>query len=303
MRKGSPAHHGILLIDKEPGWTSHDVVAKVRGIAGQRKVGHTGTLDPAATGLLVLCLGNATRLVEYMTAHDKHYTGTIRLGVTTDTDDSGGQVIARSPVPAITGPELEELATAFTGRIMQVPPQYSAVKVEGRRAYSIARSGDAVALEARPVEIYSLRLEGTEPGLLTLGLHCGPGTYVRSLARDIGERLGCGAHLESLRRTAAGGFSIEEAWSLVAVERLAAEGRFREALLPIDAGIRGIPEVRLDADDANKVLHGVPVPGSGEPLEPIRIYRDDGVFLGIGLVDAEGTLRCNKVLTGPELRS
>ena len=173
-RKGDSGLTGILLIDKEPGWTSHDVVARSRRLTGQRRIGHTGALDPMATGLLVLCLGRATRLVEYMMASEKAYEGEIALGQETDTDDAEGAPTASGEVPA-GDLDLDGIARRFTGEIMQTPPAYSAVKVEGRRAYALAREGETPELRPRPVRVTSLGLERTAPDRLRVDVHCGPG--------------------------------------------------------------------------------------------------------------------------------
>ena len=182
--------HGILLIDKERGWTSHDVVARTRGITHQRKIGHTGTLDPMATGLLVLCLGDATRLIEYMTIHDKRYEGEITLGAATDTDDADGSVISTAAVPRLTADDLTGIASRFVGEHMQRPPAYSAISVGGRRAYAVARGGGTPELAERAVVVHDLELSHLQPNRLSIRLHCGSGTYVRSIARDIGETPG-----------------------------------------------------------------------------------------------------------------
>ena len=193
-RKGDSGLTGVLLIDKEPGWTSHDVVARARRLTGQRRIGHTGALDPMATGLLVLCLGRATRLVEYMMPSEKAYEGEIALGQEMDTDDAEGAPTRAGELPegAI---DLDALARQFTGEIMQTPPAYSAVKVDGRRAYALAREGETPELKPRPVRVSTLRLERLAPDRLRVNVSCGPGMYVRSLARDIGRAIGCGAHL------------------------------------------------------------------------------------------------------------
>ncbi|MEP7216707.1 MAG: tRNA pseudouridine(55) synthase TruB, partial [Anaerolineaceae bacterium] len=189
---------GILIIDKPAGWTSHDVVAKTRRITRQRRIGHTGTLDPMATGVLVLCLGRATRLVEYMTRHDKHYVGEITLGVTTDTDDAEGDELELKNVPELTEADLRRLEAAFIGDLQQRPPAYSAIKIDGKRAYALARAGAVVELRSRPVVVHELRLDPIAADRLRVEVRCGPGTYVRSIARDIGELVGSGAHLSAL---------------------------------------------------------------------------------------------------------
>lgn len=292
---------GILLIDKPQGWTSHDVVAKVRGLTRQRRIGHTGTLDPMATGLLVLCLGHATRLVEYMTVHDKRYEGEIQLGISTDTDDADGAVISTRPAPALSGDELARLSRQFTGRLLQRPPAYSAVKVAGRRAYSVARAGGTPDLAERAVEIDELTLELADNGRIAITVHCGPGTYIRSLARDIGEVLGCGAHLAALRRTSVGNFHVDDALSLAGLERALGANRLDDMLLAADEGVMAIAAAILTAVRARQLTNGALLEAAVEAFVPApiaRIYSDDGTFVGTGHVAENGQIRALKVLAG-----
>src|SRR6185295_2679472 len=193
--------HGFLNIDKPAGMTSHDVVARIRRFTRQRRVGHAGTLDPAATGVLVVAIGAATRLIEYVQdATTKRYHAVVRLGVTTATDDAEGEVLASTPVPDLGAPAIERVLDGFRGPIMQVPPMYAALHHEGRRLHELARAGIVVERPARPVTIEQLDLLDWTPPLLTLDILCGKGTYIRALARDLGAALGCGAHLQALRR-------------------------------------------------------------------------------------------------------
>ncbi|MBI5819612.1 MAG: tRNA pseudouridine(55) synthase TruB [Verrucomicrobia bacterium] len=205
---------GVLLVDKPAAWTSHDVVAKVRAHFGFKKVGHCGTLDPMATGLLVLVLGRATRLSEKLTSDDKGYEGTILLGVTTNTEDADGEAIETKPVPPLTEADLQAAFQKFRGDIYQTPPMVSAIKYQGRPLYKLARKGIEVVREPRLVHIYDLRLIATELPRVKFQMSCSKGTYVRTLAADIGRDLGCGAHLSELRRTAAGSFKLEQAHTL-----------------------------------------------------------------------------------------
>ncbi|MCX6906958.1 MAG: tRNA pseudouridine(55) synthase TruB [Verrucomicrobia bacterium] len=207
-------YDGVLLVDKPQTWTSHDVVAKVRGHFGFKKVGHCGTLDPMATGLLVLVLGHATRLSEKLTSDDKAYEGTILLGVTTNTEDADGATLETKPVPPLTEADIEAVLQKFRGDIYQTPPMVSAIKYQGRPLYKLARKGIEVEREPRLVHIYDLRLLATELPRLKFRMACSKGTYVRTLAADIGRALGCGAHLSELRRTAAGKFQLEQAHTL-----------------------------------------------------------------------------------------
>ena len=294
-----PTIHGILLVDKAQGWTSHDAVAKTRGITRQRKIGHTGTLDPMATGLLVLCLGDATRLVEYMTGHDKRYEGEITLGVATDTDDAEGSVIREHSVPAIDSDTLRGLARRFTGVQLQRPPAYSAVKIAGKRAYAVARAGGDVEIAPREVRVFAIELRPTAPDRLAVSVHCGPGTYIRSLARDIGEVLGCGAHLSELRRTSVGRFSVSEARSLDEVASLVAAGGLEEALWSPDEGIVDYAAAIVDERHAASLAHGAVIMEDGwrcdDPAK-LRIYDAAGSFRGVGYMDELGAIRPLKVL-------
>ncbi|MCC6381938.1 MAG: tRNA pseudouridine(55) synthase TruB [Dehalococcoidia bacterium] len=299
MRSGSGLT-GILLVDKPGGWTSHDVVAKVRGLSGQRRIGHTGTLDPLATGLLVLCLGWATRLVEYMSGHSKRYEGTIVLGQTTDTDDADGSLLAERPVPALAEFDLRRLEAAFSGDIDQVPPAYSAVKIGGTRAYAAARRGKPLSLPARPVTVSGLSLTLLGPTTLGVMVCCSAGTYVRSLARDIGAALGCGAHLASLRRTRVGVLSLEDAWTLADLAGLAAAGGLERALLPADEGLLDRPAAIVSELHARALWHGEAVfpQSSTEAATVLRLYSAAGMFVGAGVL-AGGMLRPLKVIAGP----
>lgn len=289
---------GLLLVDKEPGWTSHDVVAKVRGLSGQRKIGHTGTLDPAATGLLVLCLGQATRLVEYMSAASKTYTGVIQLGVDTETDDADGEETARGTVPNLNQADLDAVATRFMGRIEQAPPAFSAVKVGGQRAYELARRGKPQKLAAREVEVHRLALRAGEgAGRLRVEVECGAGTYIRSLARDIGRELGCGAHLARLRRTSVGGFPVEAALPVGALGALCGDGRLDDALLPFDEGVMGMEAAIVTGEHARELADGrlVALDGTVGATGTARIFSADGGLVGLGHVDETGRLAPDKM--------
>ncbi len=294
-RRGDSGLTGVLLIDKEPGWTSHDVVARARRLTGQRRIGHTGALDPMATGLLVLCLGRATRLVEYMMAGEKAYEGEIALGRETETDDAEGRVVREREPPA-GALDLDAVAARFVGEIMQTPPAYSAVKVEGRRAYAVAREGERPDLKPRPVRVSALRLERTARDRLRVAVRCGPGMYVRGLARDVGRAIGCGAHLASLRRTGSGPFRVEQA---VPVEALA--GGLDAIVRPADEGVAESAAAILHPDHAAQLRHGQAVWARGGFLRPAalaRLYGADGAFVGVGRVDEPGRVLALKVVAG-----
>lgn len=269
--------HGFLNIDKSGGMTSHDVVGRVRRLAGQKRVGHGGTLDPAATGVLPVALGDATRLLEFLVEGRKRYRALIKLGVVTTTDDAEGAVVAEQPVPAIAEAELLATLATFVGAIQQIPPMYSAIQVGGRRLYDLAREGTTIELAPRTVEIDQLTLLGWESPLLSLDVTCGKGTYIRALARDLGAAIGCGAHLQALRRTAVGALTSETGVSL---DALAADpALLAERLLPPEAAVAHLPRVELDDESARLVRNGMPI-ALAEPLvgDTSRAHADGALL-------------------------
>jgi tRNA pseudouridine55 synthase len=287
---------GILALDKPAGWTSHDVVAKVRQLTRVKRAGHTGTLDPMATGVLIVCLGQATRVVEYLIGHDKRYRATIRLGIETDTYDAQGRAVAERPV-AVSQAALREALAAFVGEIDQVPPMHSAIKQAGQKLYRLARQGIAVERAPRRVTVHSIDLLGFEPPFVALDVHCSAGTYIRSLAHDLGERLGCGAHLSALTRTAAGAFTLQQAVTLETLEKAAADGAWAALLLPIDAGLTELPALSLNDDEAARVRHGRVLPARLVEGDLIRVYDSAGQLVGLMRRDAaRGELRPEKIL-------
>ena len=273
-------YHGFLIIDKPAGITSHDVVARIRRISGQRQVGHAGTLDPAATGVLVVALGGATRLIEYVQDETaKRYLATVALGVVTTTDDAEGSIMHQAAVPDFGRNELEALLAQFQGDILQIPPMYSALHHDGKRMYELARAGQQVERAPRPVHIERIELVGWQAPLLNLDIVCGKGTYIRSLARDIGEAAGCGAHLQALRRTAVGAFTLDDA---VALDQLGSE--------PVPARAPHMPAVMLaQAVRAPEiaVLHWPQV-----ILDDIQLGRvRNGQLLDLPELDRQGATR------------
>ena len=287
---------GILVINKPPGWTSHDVVGRVRGLTHQKKVGHAGTLDPMATGVLLVCLGRATRVSEYLMASDKTYRAVMRLGVETDTYDADGQVVATQPVN-VSESDLRGALDKFIGAIDQVPPMYSALKLQGKPLYKLARKGVEVEREARRVTIHGITLREWESPDATIDVRCSPGTYIRSLAHDIGAVLrgACGAHLIALTRLASGSFTIEDAVKLGDLEGVENLGGL---LHPIDAALQDLPAVTLDADSAQRVLMGHSIPLSGwDGSSLCRVYDANARFIAIMEYDsAAQLLRPTKVL-------
>ncbi|HWQ16116.1 MAG TPA: tRNA pseudouridine(55) synthase TruB [Roseiflexaceae bacterium] len=277
--------HGFLNIDKPAGMTSHDVVARVRRIARQRRVGHAGTLDPAATGVLVVALGAATRLIEYVQDQTaKRYLAVVRLGASTTTDDAEGEVVATAPLPPLDEAALERTLAAFRGQVLQVPPMYAALHHEGRRLHELARAGVTVERPPRPVTIERLELLAWDPPLLTLDVLCGKGTYIRALARDIGAALGCGGHLAALRRTAVGTFTVETA---VPLERLEDQVTLSQALLPPEHAVADWPAVRLDEAAARRTRNGQPLILPGQVAARARAHAPDGSLLALLVRDGD----------------
>lgn len=270
--------HGFLNIDKPAAMTSHDVVAKVRRLAGQKRVGHGGTLDPAATGILPIALGEATKLISYLVEGRKAYQATIRLGVTTTTDDAEGVVREERPVPELTPTQLEAAFQPFIGCIAQIPPMYSAIQVGGQRMYDLARRGETIELAPRMVEIDSITLRAWQAPELMLDVMCGKGTYIRALARDLGAALGCGAHLANLRRTQVGPLTLASAVPLTSL--LAEPERLSQHVLPPETAIADWPRVDVDAGTTQRIRHGLPV-ALEITGEVARIHGPDEVLLAL----------------------
>ncbi|MGH8900319.1 MAG: tRNA pseudouridine(55) synthase TruB [Egibacteraceae bacterium] len=290
---------GILVVDKPAGMTSHDVVAVIRRAANQRKVGHAGTLDPDATGVLVVCLGRATRLVPYLQASVKTYDARIRLGVETTTLDASGEVTAERDASRVDEALLCEALKSFVGEIEQVPPMVSAVKVGGERLYRKARRGEVVARPLRTVHIHGIVLEDFEPGTRAEAaflVTCSAGTYIRTLAADVGERLGVGAHLFGLRRLGSGRFSLEDAIDLATVIELGSRGRLGEALLSPAEAVADYPAVTVDAEAARALAHGRPLPLVGRN-GPVAALDPSGQLLAM-VADRDGAARPLIVLAG-----
>jgi tRNA pseudouridine55 synthase len=263
----SPDLVGLLNINKPPGWTSHDVVAKVRRLSGQRRVGHAGTLDPAAEGVLPVLLGPATRLADLAQAGPKEYLAEVRLGVATDTDDADGRPVATAPVPTLDPATLDRVRRQFVGEMAQVPPRYSAVKVQGQRAYAVARRGGEPTLQPRLVTLYDLDVELLAPDRLRMRVECGSGFYVRALARDLALALGTVGHLTSLVRTRVGPLRLEDAHTL---EQLACVG-VEAALQSPDVLLASAPEMIADRPTLLALLNGRPVPADGLVAEQVRV--------------------------------
>lgn len=272
----TPLHPtALFLVDKPPGPTSHDIVQRLRRWTGVRRVGHGGTLDPMASGLLPVFVDRATRLIEYIGEHEKRYTATLRLGQRTETDDADGTVIAEAPVPpALTRAQLDRALSAFRGTIEQVPPAFSAVKVDGVTAHRAARRGDPVALAARTVTIHHLTLTAWEPPSLQIALTVSTGTYVRALARDLGEALGCGAHVTAMRRTGIGPVSVDEAHTPETLERAFREDQGWDLAAPLVRFFEHWPRIIPSASQRSHLLDGRPIPASlGEAPHALAVDR------------------------------
>jgi tRNA pseudouridine55 synthase len=291
----------ILNVDKPPGMTSHDVVNVVRRVVGQRKVGHAGTLDPMATGVLLLCLGQATRVAEYLMAGRKRYRATIALGASTDTYDAEGQIVRGGGRTDFDRDEIDRALAAFVGRIEQVPPIYSAIKRQGQPAYKLARRGQEVELAPRLVEIDELVVLDWTPPCLVVEVACSHGTYIRALAHDLGRHLGCGGYLQALVRLRSGHFTLEDAVSLERIEEAFEHGQEESYLLPIDEALLDWPALVVSAEKAQRLVQGqaieVSEPGVDEDDALLwRAYSLDGGFLAVVSFDrASGLWRPKKV--------
>ena len=283
--------NGILNVYKEPGFTSHDVVAKLRGICKQKKIGHTGTLDPEASGVLPVCLGNATKLCDLLTDKDKEYRAVLLLGVETDTQDTTGQILAEKEVNA--GEEdVRSAILSFVGPYDQIPPMYSALKVDGKKLYELAREGKTVERKARPVKIFDIRIEKMELPEVTMTVSCSKGTYIRTLCHDIGMKLSVGGCMKELLRTKVGRFEIADSLTLTDLQKLKEEDRLAEAVLPVEEVFKELLEIRSDTEEMDKLLK------NGNPFrsravkdvkngDKFRVYHSDGTFIGVFKYDEE----------------
>lgn len=275
---------GVLVVRKEKGFTSHDVVAKLRGILHMKKIGHTGTLDPDAEGVLPVVLGKATRLVEMLTEKEKTYETVLHLGIETDTQDMTGQVLKELPVQ-VSEEKLKETVESFLGEQQQIPPMYSALKVNGKKLYELAREGKTVERKARPVTFSEIQIMEMDFPLIKLSVTCSKGTYIRTLCHDIGQKLGCGGCMEELLRTRSGQFTLEESLTLDEIQQLMQKGKLEEHLVGIEEILENYPTVRC-TEMADRLLeNGNPV---GENLAEtgcregwVRMYTSKGVFIGI----------------------
>lgn len=291
---------GVLLLDKPAGVTSNAILQRIKRLYRASKAGHGGTLDPMATGLLPLAMGEATKFLGSLLEAHKTYKAVVRFGVRTTTGDAEGAVVERRPV-SLTPAQLEVAMSSFTGKLWQVPPMHSAVKRNGRPLYRYARQGLEVERQARQVEIYRLEIEAFHGEGATLLVECSKGTYVRTLAEDLGTALGCGAHLEALQRISIGAFSIEQAVTPSRLEALTEKER-RALLLPVDAPLASLPRLDVAPAAEQALLRGQPIAGSdGDAVGLVRLYADRGRFLGVGESIGNGWVRPRRLIR-PERR-
>jgi tRNA pseudouridine55 synthase len=287
---------GALLLDKDLGLSSNATLQQAKRLFGASKAGHAGTLDPLASGLLIVLFGEATKFAGPLLDADKEYLATLKLGEKTSTGDAEGQVVESKPV-TVSEDDVKTALARFRGPIEQVPPMYSALKRDGVPLYRLARRGETIARERRRVNIHSLEMTRFQPPLCELRVRCSKGTYIRTLAEDIGEALGTAAHLAALRRTGSGGFAVEEAASLATLQSLTSEAR-RRRLLPLARLLEGLPRAELDASRESRLRNGqeLRVEGIGEGL--LALYRADGAVIGLGRGEADGRLRPVRLTRG-----
>lgn len=286
---------GVLNIDKLQSMTSHDVVSRIRRVSNMRRVGHAGTLDPLATGVLLLCVGRATRLVEYLMGQPKQYITTVRLGQTTDSYDAEGDVVTERPYTHVTTTHIAAALEPFRGTIQQQPPMYSAIKKDGQPLYKLARQGKEVERPSRSVHIYSLEMTAWEPPHLSLSVTCSSGTYIRSLAHDLGESLGCGGHVTALRRTAVGDFTLATAIPLDALT----PDNWLDYLLPSETAVAHLPRLNIAQQSAQKLQMGQQIMRTADhPAAPlVRIYTPDDQFIGLA-VGTDESWQPHKIFQG-----
>lgn len=302
-------YHGMINVYKEAGYTSHDVVARLRGICKQKKIGHTGTLDPDAVGVLPVCLGNGTKLCEMLSDDTKEYVALLRLGIVTDTQDISGTVLARNKTD-VSPEKAREAIGSFLGESMQIPPMYSALKVNGKKLYELAREGKEVERKARPVTISQLEILKEEHPEYTLKVECSKGTYIRTLCHDIGQKLGCGAVMAALTRTRVGKFAIEEAHTLNELQSLAETGHLSDVVIPVEKMFEKMPAFYVKETGMKALKNGNQLKQEdleGDFTEQIadgqefRVYDHQGIFYGIYSYIRQRRLFCPVKLFLPEL--
>ena len=273
--------NGIIVLNKQRGKTSHDMVSFLRRLTGIKKIGHTGTLDPDATGVLPMCIGKATKAADMLTDSDKAYRAQFILGATTDTQDASGKILTTSPVN-VTKEDIEKAISKYIGEISQIPPMFSAIKKDGKKLYELARRGISVEREPRKVTIYSIKTVAFKDNAVTIDVECSKGTYIRTLCEDIGNTLGCGAYMNTLIRTKSAGFTLSESYTVEELEKLSASGELEKALLPLDTVFGEYERIDLDEKSACRVKNGVRIrTRSAVSGATYRVYDEKGAFLCI----------------------
>ena len=287
--------NGVLLLDKPLGFSSNQALQKVKWLYSAAKAGHTGTLDPLATGLLPICLGEATKFAQYITDADKTYFATIKLGATTTTGDAEGEVLTTSTVN-VSKQQFEQACAQFIGEISQMPPMYSALKFEGKALYEYARAGVDIARQSRIINISNIVVNGFKVDIAQITVTCSKGTYIRTLAEDIGAKLGCGAHLIGLRRTETAGYLLANTVTIEQLEAMQAEAR-QALLLPVDSAIESLPKVILNTDAAFYLMQGQAVWQAGKvPSGDLRLYDEQDNFLGLGHLQDDGKVMPRRLI-------
>ncbi len=289
---------GVFLLDKPQGMSSNDIMQKVKRVFQANKAGHTGALDPLATGMLPICLGEATKFSQFLLDADKRYVVTAKLGERTDTSDAEGQVVETRPINVETSKILTALEQ-FRGDILQVPTMFSALKHNGKPLYEYARAGITVEREARPITIFELNFIKYQAPFLTLEVHCSKGTYIRTLVDDLGEVLGCGAHVTVLRRTAVADYPTEKMMTWDALQALAEQGDLDQHLLPIDTAVSKLPALKLNAEQSKGIGFGQRVKFANEAKlrGQVRLFSDKNIFLGVALIDDNNVIRPQRLIT------
>jgi tRNA pseudouridine55 synthase len=285
--------HGILLLDKPPGLTSNQALQHVKHLYQARKAGHTGSLDKQASGLLPICFGEAAKFSGYLLESDKYYIATCKLGVVTSTGDTEGKIIDTARVPALTVETVRQVLSGFTGVISQVPPMHSALKHQGQRLYQLAHQGIEVERKPRQITIYTLELLSLDGDEISIRIHCSKGTYIRTLAEDIGKKLGCGAHVKNLQRVGAGPFRAEQMITLERLAQLAAEGleKLDQQLIAMECAMQNLPEIRVTGTLAYYLGQGQAVVVPHAPVSGlVRLYNEPGSFMGLGEVLDDGRI-------------
>ena len=279
---------GVFLLNKPLGFSSNQALKKIQWLFNAKKAGHTGTLDPMASGLLPICIGEATKFSNRLLEANKTYIATVQLGLTTTTGDQEGEVVSQKEV-VLKPSQLQETLQKFTGDITQIPPMFSALKFEGKPLYEYARQGIEIERKPRPVTIYDIKLNKIEESIVILEVICSKGTYIRTLAEDIGHALGCGAHLKGLERTQTGNFQLPDALTIEALEAMSMASR-EKTLLPVDALLEGLSSIELTVTETEAIKKGQAIDFISENDNELRLYGASGQFLGVGQPDLQGRL-------------